>query len=182
MREAIIVMLIVVPLVWISIKVMRAKEPEATSDNYIEFTFTKAYKIFMLAATIVSAVILITFIVLGFYFNVVRKIGPFLLITILLVFIVGLCTRMFFLVKNKKAVYDNDTLHFTDLFGKKQSFHVKDIEEAVERKGDGLKLTLHDGRKFKFDMQMTNYPKVKEILKRNNIPYYDAQDHTSPKK
>ena len=174
MRETIIVMLIVVPLVWISIKVMRAKEPETTSDSYIEFTFTKAYKIFMLVATIVSAIMLIAFIVLGFYFNVVRKIVPFLLVTVFLVSIVGLCARMFLLVKNKKAVYDNGALYFTNLFGTKQSFHVNDIKEAVERKSDGLKLTLHDGREFKFDMQMTNYPKIKEILKRNNIPCYDA--------
>lgn len=44
-----------------------------------------------------------------------------------------------------------------------------------------MRLTLRDGRKFKFDVQMNNYSKLKESLERDNIPYYDKQGNVAPK-
>lgn len=90
-------------IVALVVKIMKLKEPYTKSGSYIEFTFTKLYKIVMLLCSIVGAVVALGFLVLGIIMQMEEDdIVPFLLIILLFFLLTVLCTGMYLFVRNKK--------------------------------------------------------------------------------
>jgi len=155
------------------------KSEDEKDDNYdrVLFKFSKKIRLTMLISTIIFIIILV-FATITVVFNNDKSALSALVIFSMFTL---LSSILYILTRNKKILYTNDKLYAYNILGKKSSFNVSDIKEAIENPSDGMKLIFKDGRKLKVDIQMTNYSKIKEILEKNNIIYKDKHGNDVPK-
>ena len=161
---------ILVPLIF------RTNESVTEDDGRIVFKCNKTLKTTMLVCTIIFIVVSLAFFIIALY----SKKGELIAAIIFALFAL-FSSFIYLLLRNKKIIYENNTLYVYNIIGKQNSFHIQDIKEAVEIPSDGMKLIFQNNKKIKVDVQMNNYSKIKEILDKNNIVYKDKNGNKTPK-
>ena len=91
------------------------------------------------------------------------------------------CLILILISINKKIIYDNGIFYVQNMFKINKEYNIKDIINAVEYSWDGMKIYLKNNRKFKVDIQMSNYSKIKDIFEENNIDFRDRFGNINPK-
>ncbi len=160
--------------------VYRKEESDTQNDSRIVFAFSKTFKAVMLSCTIAAAMITLLFLGLAVFGEKEYRMF-FVIIALFFSLLTLLASLLYLLARNKKVIYEGDVLYVSNLFGKEQTVRISEIIDAVENSSDGMSLVLRDNRKIKIDMQMNYYPKIKEILEKNNIRYHDRHGNTAPK-
>ncbi len=173
-RELILFCIIyaVIPLLFIK----KDDNKEEFKDNdVIVFRFTDNIKKIMLGCSIIMFIVTIIGTV------VFSKQNGSVIFTIFFGALSILTLVYYLFVRNKKVVYQNNSLRAYDMFGKEKTFNISDIEKAVEYPADGMKLFFKDNSKIKIDTQLINYEKIKDILSRNGITYVDKNNNENVK-
>lgn|GEM_PF-4207441 len=142
-----------------------------TDNSIIIFKFTDSIKKIMLGCSIIMFVITI----IG---TIAFSNQDGSIIFTIIFGVISILTLVYYLfVKNKKVIYQNNSLCVYNMFGKKKNFNISDIKKAIEYPTDGMKLIFKDNSKIKIDAQLTNYGMIKDILSKNGIIYVDKNNN-----
>ncbi len=157
--------------------IFKTNEPTSENGDRIIFEFNKSFKIVMLICTLVFIGISLVFFIMAMSNN--QKDG--MIAVVIFTLFALLSSFLYLLTRNKKIIYENNKFYKYNILGKQTVFNIQDLDEALEMKADGMILTFKDKQKIKIDMQMSNYPKIKEILDYNNIIYKDKNGNKAAK-
>ena len=153
------------------------KKTYKEGDTSIVFEFSKGLKVFMLLGLLIFIAITVAITIVSIVNDDKSAVIGVVIFGLFSIGMALLCLTL----NNKRFVYENGTFFYKSTFGKNKQFMVGDLKEAIYVNTDGTKLILNDGRKIKFDMQMSNFDKLQEILEKNNIIYKDSHGNVAPK-
>ncbi len=156
---------------------LSSKKTYQEGDRKIIFEFSKGLKVTMLICLLFFSLLTVALSVV----SIVEK-DKAMIIGVIIFGIFAIVNALLCItLNNKEFVFENDIFSYKSMFGKKSSFSVKDVKEAIYKPTDCTKLVLNNGKKVKLDQQMSNYDKLREILENNNIPYKDKHGNEVPK-
>ena len=161
----------IMPLLFIK----KDNQEKLTDNSIIVFKFTDNIRKIMLWCSIIMFVITIIGIIA--FSNQDGSIVFTIIFGIFSILILG----FYLFARNKKVIYQNNSLCVYNMFGKKKTFNISDIKKAVEYPTNGMELIFKDNSKIRLDIQLTNYGRIKDILSSNGITYVDKNNNENVK-
>lgn len=150
-------------------------EETLTDSSTIVFKFADKFKKIILGCSIIFFII--TIIGTVAFSNQDGSIVFTIIFGIFSILILG----FYLFARNKKVIYQNNSLCVYNMFGKKKNFNISDIKKAVEYPTNGMELIFKDNSKIRLDVQLTNYGRIKDILSNNGITYVDKNNNENVK-
>ena len=90
---------------------------------------------------------------------------------IILFGLAGLCFTMF-LIFSKQVILRDEIFYVKGIFGKNNKYPCKNIIRADLKQNDGVVIHTLDDKKFKIDVQMTNFDWLLNELHNKKIPIF----------